>query len=80
MHFHSNAELERRKITAPLLSAPQFLHLAVRCANVTTDRLLLQPLHPDDILALCASGPMSSIFLVRLLRHLLLTVLLFLVF
>lgn len=35
-------------------------------------RLLLQPLQPDDIPAVCGSGPASSIFLVRLLRHLLL--------
>lgn len=77
--FHLRKELERCTFTPmqswrgrsqPLLfSPPQFLHLAVRCANVTMHRLLLQP---DDIPAVCGSGPVSSIFLVRLLRHLLL--------
>lgn len=82
--FHLRKEVERWTFTPMqswrggssqplLLSPPQSLHPALRCANITMHRILLQPLQSDDIPALWnASGPMSSIFLVRLLRRVLL--------
>lgn len=61
--FHLRKELERCTYTPTqgwkggssqplLLPPPQLFHLAVRCANVTMQRLLSQPLQPDDIPAL----------------------------